>query len=55
MFGLVLSPLALTDAASIGRAASARRSMSADEVAKLGEGLNERLGKISNLKDVCRI
>ncbi|KAJ5159039.1 uncharacterized protein N7500_008690 [Penicillium coprophilum] len=55
IFGLILSPLALTDAVAIGRAASARRSMSADDVAKLGEGLNARLSKISNIKNVCRI
>ncbi|KAJ5181910.1 hypothetical protein N7449_012057 [Penicillium cf. viridicatum] len=55
MFGLILSPLALTDAVAISRAASARRSMSADDVSKLGEGLNERLSKINNIKDVCRL
>jgi hypothetical protein len=50
IFGIVLSPLALMDAARIAKAASVRRDMTPEQVGKLGERVSKPLESISRIK-----
>jgi len=50
IFGIVLAPLAVMDAAKIGKAADSRRQMSAEQVSKLGERVSKPLESISRIK-----
>ncbi|KAH8892262.1 killer toxin alpha/beta [Thozetella sp. PMI_491] len=53
IFDIVLSPLALADAAALARAASFRRAMSADDIAKLGEKVSTRMNTVKKLTGKC--
>ncbi|KAF2688554.1 hypothetical protein K458DRAFT_428109 [Lentithecium fluviatile CBS 122367] len=54
IFGIVLSPLALMDAAKIAKAVSTRREMTTEQVGKLGERVSKPLESIAKMKGgVC--
>ncbi|KAK3940475.1 killer toxin alpha/beta [Diplogelasinospora grovesii] len=53
IFDLVLSPLALADAAVLAKAAAARRSMAAGDIAKLGERVESRMGTVEKITGAC--
>jgi len=50
IFGIVLSPLALMDAAKIAKAANTRREMTPEQVGKLGERISKPLESIARIK-----
>jgi chitinase len=51
---LIMAPLALADVAVIAKAAEIRRGMSAEDLAKLGDRVGERMGKVEKVTGVCR-
>ncbi|EPS35643.1 hypothetical protein H072_10908 [Dactylellina haptotyla CBS 200.50] len=50
IFSLVLAPLALTDLAAISKAATIKRSMKAEEVAKLGGNVAKRMHIVQKIQ-----
>ncbi|KAL4905791.1 hypothetical protein BDW74DRAFT_184860 [Aspergillus multicolor] len=55
IFGLVLAPLALSDAVAISKAAQVRRGMSADQLAALGGTVSKNMDTVKRLKGTCRL
>lgn len=55
IFGLILEPLALLDAAKAGKAASFYQAMPTDELKKLGAKTSGRMASIDNIKGMCRV
>lgn len=55
LFSVVLAPLAIMDAAQIGKAASRMRAASPNEIKALGKNINEGMQKVSGVNRVCRI
>jgi GH18 family chitinase len=53
IFDLILSPLALADLAVISKAASVRRGMRDEDVAKLGDKVKLKMDTIEKLKGKC--
>ncbi|KAH8800173.1 glycoside hydrolase family 18 protein [Xylogone sp. PMI_703] len=53
IFDLVLTPLALADLSAISKAAGFRRGMAAEDVAKLGDRVNTRMGTIKKITGTC--
>jgi hypothetical protein len=53
IFSLILAPLALTDVVAIAKAARARRTMTAIDIAKLGTTISKRMGTIDKITGVC--
>lgn len=53
IFGIILEPFALFDIAKVSRAASARRSMTPDEVKALGSKPSLKTGLIHDIQGVC--
>lgn len=51
---LVLTPLALSDVATISKAAQARRAMKEDDIAKLGKSVSRRTEIINKVKGKCK-
>ncbi|KAK9415412.1 putative chitinase [Seiridium unicorne] len=52
--GLIMAPLALADVATVAKAASIRRGMSATDVAKLGERVSTRMDKLKAVTGTCK-
>ena len=55
IFGIVLAPLAIFDAAQIAKAASKFRNMKSDDIAKLGKGIEESMSLINKGKSSCKL
>lgn len=55
LFSVVLAPLAIMDAAQIGKAASRMRAASPNEIKALGKNINEGMQKVSGINRMCRI
>ena len=53
IFDLILEPLALADIAKLNKAATARRLMTAEDVAKLGDKVSGRMNTIEKVKGKC--
>lgn len=50
---LIFAPLALSDVAIIAKAASIKRGMTAEQMAKLGDRVGERMGKLKKVTGTC--
>ncbi len=51
---LIMAPLALADVAVIAKAANIRRGMSVKDMAKLGDRVGERMGKLEKVTGTCQ-
>lgn len=51
---LILAPISLADAALISKAAQIKRGMGAEEVAKLGTRIGQRMAKVDKITGVCK-
>lgn len=51
---LIMAPLALADVAVIAKASNIKRGMTAEDLAKLGDRVGERMAKIDKVTGVCR-
>ncbi|KAF3480459.1 killer toxin alpha/beta [Arthroderma uncinatum] len=54
IFGLILTPLGLSDLAAVGKAAAIRRGLKDADVAKLGTKVAGKLGSIKKVMQTCR-
>jgi hypothetical protein len=55
IFGLVLAPLALADAAVLAKAANARRAMREEDIVRLGGKISTRMKIIEKIKGKCKV
>lgn len=51
---LILAPISLADAVLISKAAQIKRGMGAEEVAKLGTRIGQRMAKVDKITGVCK-